>query len=278
MKYLVCFVVGCVFSVTASSQNIHLTTFIGTANYYGDLQSKRFSFNQSRPAFGLGVSYEVNDKFFIKAGATIANVGADDKKNPQTTARNLNFTSSLTEGHLAGDFYILNPYDYSVSPYIFAGVAVYHFNPYTFDSSGTKYFLQPLSTEGQDFFENRKAYRLTQFAIPFGAGLKLSLSENVRVGVEVGFRKLFTDYLDDVSLTYADPNILLANKGTKTVELAYRGGELKTGTNIYPAGDNRGGAKYKDWYYFTGFTTSFRLGNGRHSKSTGKLGCPKKIN
>ena len=137
------------------------------------------------------------------------------------------------------------------------------------NTAGTKIFLQPVSTEGQGFYQNRKAYSLHQFAIPFGAGATLALSDNIHIGIEVGWRKLFTDYLDDVSTTYIDPNLLLANRGPKTLELAYRGNELKNG-NPYPLGEIRGGAKYKDWYYFTGVTFRVRL-NPRKREIQGRL-------
>jgi len=163
---------------------------------------------------------------------------------------------------------------------LFVGVAVYHFNPYTTDTAGRKTYLRPLSTEGEGFLPGKNNYNLTQIAIPFGAGVKLSLSDNVNVGVEVGYRKLFTDYLDDVSTTYVDEATLLANRGAEAVELAYRGNELKNGAPYPRAGVIRGGAAHRDWYYFTGITASFRLfsGNGLGS-STGtgkhsKYGCP----
>ena len=38
----------------------------------------------------------------------------------------------------------------------------------------------------------------------------------------VGFRKTFTDYLDDVSTFYVDQTILQNAKGPKAVEMAYR--------------------------------------------------------
>ena len=121
---------------------------------------------------------------------------------------------------------------HSLTPYVFGGIALYHFNPYTRDTSGTKYYLKPLSTEGEGFIDGRNNYNLTQFAIPFGAGVKLSLSDNVNVGFELGYRKLFTDYIDDVSTTYVDQSSLLVNRGSKAVELAYRGGELKNGSSL----------------------------------------------
>jgi hypothetical protein len=278
MKAIFSLILFCNISFAVISQNLHLTVSAGVTNYSGDLQVKRYTFNQSQPAIGLGLSYEVSEKLFIRTQFMLGKLTAHDKFNPLTEMRNLNFTSSLTEGHIAAEYYLRDLLEYSVSPYIFAGIAAYHFNPFTNDSTGTKYFLQPLSTEGQGFYQDRKPYKLTQFAIPFGGGIKLALSENIRVGIEMGMRKLFTDYLDDVSSTYVDPNILLANRTPKTLELAYRANELKT-TTPYPTGDNRGSAKYKDWYYFTGITTSIRLGsaNGGNGKMRSKVGCPSRI-
>ena len=277
MKSIICLLASCLFFAVISAQKIHLNTFLGVANYYGDLQSKRFTFDQSKLAIGGGLSYEVSDKFFIRTGLSIAQVSADDKYNPQTRVRNLNFTTSIKEAFIAGEYYFRNLYESPVSPYIFAGVAMYHFNPYTYDTTGNKIYLQPFSTEGEGFYQNRQPYRLSQFAIPLGVGIKLALSENVRMGFEIGYRKLFTDYLDDVSSTYVDPNLLLANRGPKSVELAYRASELKNAPP-YPIGDNRGGSKFKDWYYFSGVTTSFRIGNGdKGGRSHYKVGCPGRI-
>src|SRR5258708_5350638 len=95
-------------------------------------------------------------------------------------------------------------------------------------------------------------------------------------------RKLFTDYLDDVSTNYVDQNLLLLNRGPKAVELAYRGDELKNGSSYPPAGSKRGGSSVNDWYYFTMFTASFRLGGNGGGSGSGKLlksgtGCPAKV-
>ena len=278
MKTILTLLLISIFCIEASAQNLHFNASIGVINYSGDLQLKRYTFQQSHPSLAIGLSYEVSEKFFIRSQITLGKISANDKFNPLTAVRNLNFTSSLTELHVAGEYFLRDLDEYFVSPYLFAGIAVYHFNPYTTDTAGTKYFLKPFSTEGQGFYSNRKPYSLTQFAIPFGGGIKIALSENIRVGIEVGMRKLFTDYLDDVSTTYIDPNLLLANRGPKAVELAYRETELKNGLP-YQTGENRGSPKYKDWYYFTGITTSIRLGssNGRGGKLRSKVGCPTRI-
>jgi hypothetical protein len=267
-----------VLSFTLSAQKFHINTFIGLSNYQGDLQEKRFTFNQAHLAIGAGLSYEITEKFLINGGLTLGRVSANDKYNTRNSLRNLNFTSNITEAHLTGSYYFVNLYEHSVSPYIFAGIAFYNFSPYTKDTSGNKHFLKPLSTEGQGFIAGKEYYKINQFSIPFGGGVKFALNENVRLGIEVGMRKLFTDYLDDISTNYVDRDLLLQNRGAKAVELAFRGGELKTGA-VYPAaGTQRGGANVKDWYYFTGLTASFRIGGGGGSgKSSPGTGCPTKV-
>jgi len=60
------------------------------------------------------------------------------------------------------------------------------------------------------------------------------VTDNVVIAYEIGLRKLFTDYLDDVSTTYVDQATLLAARGPDAVKMAYRGGELKSG-QPYPA-------------------------------------------
>lgn len=267
-------------SLFTSAQNFHINLFAGTSNYQGDLQDKRFTLSQSHFAGGLGVSYDLSDHISVRTGLILGKVSGDDKYS-RNQFRNLNFTSNLTEVNLAFQYYITPLADHVLTPYVFAGGAFYHFDPYTRDSSGSKYYLKPLSTSGQGFVDGVKNYKLTQFSIPFGGGVKLSLSDNVNVGIEFGLRKLFTDYLDDVSGPYVDQNLLFSNRGAKAVELAYRGDELKNGAPYPPANTVRGGPKNKDWYYFTGFTASFAIGNGGLGASTGrhsKYGCPANVN
>jgi hypothetical protein len=280
MKRKLVFILLVLVALNTNAQNLHLTAFGGFSNYQGDLQDKRFTLDQSHPAFGLGMLYEITEKLYARANVTFGKISGDDKKNSKNAARNLSFSSAVTDIHLGLEYDLLNPYEHFVAPYLFAGISHFNFNPSAIDTSGRKVYLQPLSTEGQGFYQGRKKYALGQFAIPFGGGIKLSLSENIRVGFEVGLRKTNTDYLDDVSTTYIDQNILLANRGQQAVNMAFRGGELKTGL-AYPAdGSQRGSAKSKDWYYFSGVTLGIRLNNGDSGDGASrksKTGCPTNI-
>ena len=260
------------------AQKLHADLFGGVATYQGELEQKRFSIKQSRPAVGIGASYDITDKFIARTGFTYGVVEGNDKNNvgaKGTALRNLSFKSAITELHLGLEYNLFKLEGKSLTPYIFAGVAGYHFNPYTKDEVGNKVFLKPLSTEGQglEAYPDRKNYKLTQLALPFGGGIKFKVSEDIQIGLELGLRKLFTDYLDDVSDTYVDAAILQAARGSQAVQLAFRGDDINPASTYPGAGAQRGNPKTKDWYYFSGLRISKLLnGNGG---GRDKLGCPR---
>lgn len=281
MQRIVLFFITAFTGVHAFAQ-VQIGVFGGIANYQGDIVNKLYQ--SSKPAFGLTVGYPLSGRFNLRAGFTFAKVaGADSLSNQaDLRLRNVNFQSPISEFSIVGEF---NTFDMDLqrwSPYVFGGLAVFHFNPYTFDQQGNQVFLQPLSTEGQGLpgYPQSKPYALTQLAIPVGGGIKYDISDNVRLALEIGLRKLFTDYLDDVSGNYADQNDLRNAKGQLAVDLAYREDELPNGDPRYPAkGETRGSPKYKDYYYFTGLHLIFKLpeGNGRTFTANRRnkgYGCP----
>jgi len=278
-------VVGAIFFLSAiniEAQNFSVTVSAGASNYQGDLQDKKYTFQEAHPAFGFGGLYEITSNLSAMANVTFGTVSGNDKtsSNVNILERNLNFTSPITDVSLGLEYNILNLYQHRLTPYFFAGISVFHFDPWTIDTTGKKVYLQPLGTEGEGFYDGRKKYALTQIAIPFGGGLKFAISDNVRIGLEVGLRKLFTDYLDDVSNSYVDKNLLLANNGPEAVELAFRGDELHTGLTYPPAGTIRGDPKSKDWYYFTMITVAFRISSPSEKFSSGnksQLRCPSRV-
>lgn len=263
----------------AGAQRLSGDLYAGVANYQGDLQGSRFTFSQAGPAIGLGVSYNITNRLIARTAFTYARIAGNDKLNKEgkgVDIRNLNFKSNIWELQLAAEFNLLDLEYHSFAPYIFAGAAVFRHNPFTFDQDNNKVFLQPLSTEGQGLAEypDRSPYSLTQFAIPFGGGVKLRLSDRVQIAGEIGLRKLFTDYIDDVSTNYADSAILATAKGPLAAELAYRGDELPQGGTYPEAGAQRGSPKHKDWYYTTGLKISYRLGMNKGAGRNGSVGCP----
>lgn len=264
----------------AGQSQLHLTVFGGATGYQGDLQSKRFTVNESHLGIGIGLKYDVNPHLAVRTGLVYGKIAGSDAKNePILQARNLSFQSRIFEGNLLMEYALFNLSKRRFTPYLFAGVALFRHNPFAFDTLGTKIFLRPLSTEGQGLtqYPASKKYGLTQLAIPFGGGLRMKLADNITLGYEIGLRKTFFDHLDDVSGTYVDQAILLQERGPRAVQMAFRGDELKNSTAQYPpVGSIRGGAQFKDWYYFHGISVTVALQGSRDLKR-GAVDCPKKL-
>jgi hypothetical protein len=285
MKRLSSLIIALLLFVVSKGQKLHIGVFGGLAAYNGDLTDKIFPKKVTNGAIGVTANYEFTDQIFFRAGFTYAIVGGADRFSDKSdlVARNLAFETQVHEFSLVGEYYLFNLYERKLSPYGFLGLALYKFNPYAYDAAKNKVFLKPLSTEGQGIAGySAKPYKLAQLAIPFGGGIKYAINDNFRVGLELGMRKLFTDYFDDVSGNYAAASDLLAAKGQLSVDMSYRGDEVVSGSPTYPAkGAQRGSPKSKDWYYFTGLHFTFRInGNGGGGGGGGrnsKMGCPANV-
>ncbi len=278
MRKISLLLAGC-FAGLVSMAQFQAGVFGGLSNYQGDLTDKLYK--NSKAVFGLTAGYQFTNRISVRAGISFAKIAGADSltKQDDLRQRNLSFQSGIQEFSLVGEF---NSFDMTIkrwSPYVFAGLAIFRHNPNTYDQNGNKVFLQPLSTEGQGLpgYTPNKPYALTQLAIPFGGGIKYNVSDRIRLALEVGLRKTFTDYLDDVSGNYADPNDLLTYKGQQAYDLSYRGDELPGGDPAYPVkGDTRGGSKYKDYYYFSGLHINYIFGENGTGRGAGKkgYGCP----
>ncbi len=236
------------------SQGIFLSVGGGVMNYGGDLQSKVLTLNQANPVFTLSGSYYFDSHFGVSYSLTSGKVGATDTKaTTSRVRRNLNFYSNIGEVSLnfeASLKDVINS-ESRFSPYAFAGIAAFRMNPYTFDAAGNKVFLQPLGTEGQGLpeYPDKKPYQLTQFAIPVGVGIKYAVTKKIILSAELSFRKIFTDYLDDVSgKGYADTSILRIARGQLASDLSFRGDELDPPL-VLNSFSTRGNPDKKDTYY-----------------------------
>ncbi len=275
MKYLSSLAILLIIAPVVIAQNGHIGIFGGASAYSGDLTSKAFPRKVTNGAIGITYNYELSDLLMLRSGFTYSIVGGADRYNekPTLALRNLSFETRIFELSTIGEYYLLNLNYSRYSPYVFAGVALFKFNSYAYTVNGQKVFLKPLSTEGQGLsgYPDRKPYSLTQLAIPFGGGVKFVITEKLRVGAEIGLRKLFTDYLDDISTNYVAPADLLAAKGQLSVDMSYRGDEIDGASSAYPGkADKSGNPKSKDYYYFAGLHVTYRLAPGRKNQT----GCP----
>jgi hypothetical protein len=285
LKYRVCILF---FSLLANLYTIaqndpfRVHSSVGLATYFGDLKQKAKFIDQSSPAFNLGVSYDITDQILLRFDFSIMSLKGDDRFNARKDfiERNLNFKTTLWETNFSVqyDFLNMNSEDYFLSPYVFAGFGLMHMNPWTYDRNGVKRFLRGYHTEGQGLasYPERKEYSLFNFQIPFGAGIKYAINENVNVYFELAFRKLFTDYLDDVGNTYPDRNILLneSSDPTTTIGLTFRGDELNP-LLPYPSTLIQRGGYTKDIFYTIGLGVSFKLNGVAISSGKGNGGFNK---
>jgi hypothetical protein len=203
--------------------------------------------------------------------------------------RNLHFRTNISEAYAAIEFYptvFFEQYEGlqgKVRPYGVVGVGMFHFNPQTTYNSpnGTSRWvdLEPLRIEGQGMTEypDRPRYKLTQMEIPLGGGVKWYLQDNMYVGFEILHRKTFTDYVDDVSKDYIDPNLydkyLTPENAVVARQLQDR--KLSKGSlsaNPTFVGEQRGNPKRNDNF----FSSIIRFGWRLFDNSTADhMGCPK---
>ncbi len=192
-----------------------------------------------------------------------ANISAADKASKYRKERNLDFRTNMWEAYTAVEFFPTmffkrNDVEYNprLRPYIFAGIGAFYFNPQgsLTDQNGNKtwHYLKPLHTEGQGFSEypNRKPYALTQINIPLGGGVKYILTEKVTLGLELLYRKTFTDYIDDVSTSYIDKSLFSKNLPASDAYLATRLFDKTPSSNGRTASVvKRGNSNQNDTYF-----------------------------
>lgn len=280
MRYILLLICG--LPLTLGAQNFHFAARAGLANYQGDLQAKAITMKKAKFLGSLGAHYDLTEHITARTFLSFSSITGDDKTGTaKMKERNLNFASNLFEWELSAQYNILSLNNNWCTPYVFAGVGVFGYKPYTFAQDGSKINLQPLSTEGQGLPDGAKPYKLVQLCIPLGIGALYAVNEDIRVGFELGYRKTFTDYLDDVSGDYFDEGALFAAKGQTAVDIAYRGDEVGMGP-YPPAKSPRGSAKFKDAYYYGAITVTVRSFIDQYKRIAGlpsykrdkKVGCP----
>lgn len=236
----------------------------GISFYMGDLNPD-MPFRDVMPAGGAFYRYNFNDRFSVRAAGHVGYLKGYDSSSddPAQLERNLSFESWLFDFSVTGEFnffkYAPGDMRHWITPFLFGGISVFKFNPRA-ELNGEMWELQPLGTEGQGttFYPDRQKYSLFNAAIPFGLGVKVNLNKTFSVGVEWGMRYTFTDYLDDVSTTYADIDVVQAERGDIANALSNRAqvrdavtGEfvpLTAQERLEFTGRQRGNSTNNDWY------------------------------
>lgn len=256
--------------------------FAGVSNYYGDLQNQWFPDKGYHPAVGVTYKYFMTPRLGLRFGATYSRLSAYDSLADAAVRkqRNLSFETGIFEVHGGLELNLLgvDVGRSKVSPYVFGGIGIFYYNPFTKTQSGDKVYLRPLSTEGQGMsqYPDRKQYSLVNVSFPVGGGMKFFVGKTLMITTEVGFRYCATDYLDDVSKSYVNLDTLMAYRGKQSVELSFRGDEVQGFDGNYPNYKyQRGDSKSNDWYWFGGINVAIYFDAFGNMKNYLQARCPR---
>lgn len=269
---------------------------LGGADQVGSQGIRDFDFGAVRPAITAGYRYMLYRNLGVMGNLTFGYVYGDDQltDEPFRNNRNIHFRSPIIElsGTAQYHFFRLEREgrrfrrvtwsrfltDLEMSTYVFAGLGGFYFNPQGYfraeDYTGSIpadqlpsdgwYNLKPLRTEGQGYFATRDTYSRVSMAIPFGLGAILNINRDFAVGIEYGFRKTFTDYIDDVSTTYVDPAIFheMFDHSPAKIALAEffaNPSNHDLPKNVTAPGQQRGNPYNTDAYMFAFVTVYYRI-------------------
>lgn len=240
------------------SLSVHLNT--GLSSYFGDLCPTGDCYTKSKLNFGFGVDRRFNDYLSVSVNAQYYRISGADavSGNSGMVKRNLSFRADNFEFSATGNFEFLNynsfrylsRSEFPISMFAFVGVGITTNNPMA-EYNGEYVALRPLKTEG-------KSYSGVAGVFPVGLGIGYRINNQFNVSLLAGYRFTTTDYLDDVSSNYVDPNTL---EDKTARDLAYRG-IPKPGADpnqpYYGVGSRRGGGS-KDGYLLVSLKAEYFL-------------------
>lgn len=261
---------------------------LGPSNYLGEIggvyEPRGFiadlQLKKTRMGFNGFARYNFSDKFSVATGLAHGWIeGADSLSlSPSRFTRNLSFRNQIFEMYTRAeiDLFALEVrkrggrFRLRFAPYMFAGIGAFYHNPKAF-YNGDWHALRPLQTEGVE-------YSKINLSFPLGGGVSFSIGRYHNFGWEIGWRPTNTDYLDDVSSTYALPSSLNSNLSRTLADRSYEvnpDDERFLGTQYFSEGtqsspDNpsiRGNSKTNDSFLMSYFTYSFTMPSNRRGFS-----------
>jgi hypothetical protein len=261
MSYLFKIILIIFFPLISFGQKWEIGLQAGPSNYQGDLAND-ITLNETHFSAGIFLKKNAGQFFSHNFGLMEGEISGNDQNFTSQKIRNLSFQTNIYEFSYQLEFNFL-PFAFGLkhkdfTPYVFTGLSLFYFDPQAI-YSGQNVKLNKLDTEGKIAGNEKKhAYSLYQLAIPIGGGFKYAISDKFIIGINVGFRSAFTDYLDDVSTTYFDKNILSEKNGDLSAALSDRSGETENQPIGY-MGKQRGRSDLRDWYIFSGIFISYRI-------------------
>ncbi len=267
MSRVLCLIAVFVLSVSGNeAQNTEVGVFLGGSNYFGDLNPD-YSFKGVDIAGGGVYRVIFNEHLLTKTSLFYGEVGFKDKysNNVWQQSRNLRFYSHILElsQQIEFNFFSVNirRMETRFTPYLLAGVSVFHFTPMT-EYKGETYELRDIGTEGQNTPAETtpSPYSYAQLSFPIGGGVRFRLTPHWNINVEIAMRKTVTDYLDDVGGRYPDEFLIRRyNKDNPetTIALSDRSTTTREQRMGRFDGKQRGVSARKDDYLFMGVMLTY---------------------
>lgn len=212
---------------------------LGTAVYSGDI-IRKIDPAQSGLQGTLFGKRNFDNVWSLKFGVSVAELNAADSIQPldaMTSLRNAHFTGHITELSAIMEFNFLDFVNQK---------SEFRFSPYAFFGLGYSFYQGDGRINASLPVEQ---YRLNTLVVPFGGGLKYLLSDQLTLGVELGFRPTTSDFLDKLDST-------LPALPRYETPIDPSGTALSSGLNY-------GNPYTKDWYYFLGMTLSYTITKAR---------------
>ena len=245
---------------------------LNAMNYFGDVTpvTNFTSLRWGATRAGAGVSItrrfypRLSGRFALSYGRISGNDSkAADENDPDAKYRdnrNMTFRNDIFEASAVAIFDLIeNRNNYlkrpDFVPYVFAGLAGFHHNPQGLYKDGTYVSLANVRSEGQS-----DGYSKTAVSIPFGGGIRYRINRNFDASLEIGWRKTFTDHLDDVGGKFAGQDNLKGSEAQEYFGYGITKSHEGVFTDFAKVGSQRGDEGNKsDWYIVTGVTLNYIL-------------------
>lgn len=191
---------------------------VGSSNFFGDIGGtadqnnllglKDIRLSSTRPSLHGGFRYFLPENFAVRGNLGITMLG-DTDKGSRNESRDFSFTTLIIETSALGEYFIVR--DLSIggprlnrkgllrnyatfSAYVFGGV------------SGVFYFVKP--NERLKLVQELRGidHGIFTVVLPLGAGVKLGIGNHFDIGLEIGGRYSFSDYLEGYTSQFSNSN------------------------------------------------------------------------
>lgn len=196
----------------AQAQVVEVGGSIGLSYYMGDINPKK-PLNSSKLGWGALIRYYSNTRWAFRFAYSNLQLNGSDAKSGYRPERGLSFQTKTHDIALLAEFnffeYFTGSKRNKLSPYLFGGISLFGFEPQDMDGK----CLHDLKTdvtyetskdkEGNSHsYEKKVDYNTIAVSIPFGIGVKYSLSSKLGMALEWRWDYTFTDWIDDCHAYY----------------------------------------------------------------------------